>query len=1428
MSRISFDRQQNMEVPTLLLQNRMFDTIGMIPNPSDLTYRERFNGADELSFTVYKDESKTHSLWDSITDFKIIYIPEFRERFEITVSTASQQTHSKHVTGTSLCEAELSQVKLYHLEINTETDILNPSYLEEFPTLFYRDPESFSAYTWNKEYTVEEKKQILRRSSLLHRILEKAEHYSIGHVDKSLADLQRTFSFSDTDLYQALTGEIAEECCCLFLFDSIHRTISAYDLSHVCKACGHRGDFSHCCPKCGSDKIKTPYGLDTTIFISNENLASEISLDTNRDSLKNCFYVEGGDETMTAAVRSLNPNGSNYFYHFSQDAKADMPKELTAAIESYDSFYESCYSKKEFPLPEETVTAYNQTVAEILRQFSKEDLSFRPLPDKLIGYASVTSAIYDVIDFYEFLENSMMPSIHTDGLGLEESLQNIVQGFADGFTDMKEDGTCSRSFSNQIALRNPTTAAQFTVENAIKKSAGLYYGRAYYDLEVKTLSYQQASASSHGSWRGTFVLTSLTEKKKDSDAFLSKESLPVALAIVQEAQLFIQQSIYRKTADMEKGRYSAVTSLQMDFDTFQEKAGLYSFRELHNLRDSFQDCLNIIDNAEIAEKSLQERYHKFYFDRFHYLDTEMLPKREMQLKAAAALYCIDASKHKASGILHEIHKETNSLLDFKQYVQNFSEEHGADLWKTFCSCRRETRYTNSNYISEGMTNKEILAHAEKLVETARNELYKASHLQYSLSASMNDLLALEAFQPLADTFSCGNWIHLSVDGNVYKLRLLSYQVNFSNLSSIDVEFSTLENIPSGVSDVKSILQSASSMSQSYSGVMHQMEQDSQAAEQVQDWLTEGLNAEQTKLVNSDAKEIVIDRHGILARQYDDVTDTYGNCQLKLSANGLYTTCDGWEHIQTGLGHISYFDPEKKELVKDYGIIAKSVVGKLFLGENLGIYNETGSLKFTEQGLEISNGTNTFLVNPNADDSAGFLQIYKNNQKQFYINSSGDVCLNGTIITSSNFSVSNTGTLSCVNADISGKIHALEGTIGGFSIGDHYLANGASLPGADPDSVYLGTDGISCGTGFSAYANGACSIQGEITAKGGITLMGGIWKQRPPLAPVFIPDAVSAEITTGQKTYHTSDLGFTGLVTGMYLKNNLIIDRIYTSDEDQTNAYFDNTGLYLQAKNKTGFAPVLQFDGSICTIGGKRPDGFIPSDNLPVKVNANLGDVTIDGTFQGTNLGTSSAPWTRLYADTLTLKPKTPHTASRINCLWADGNTHDGLTVGSDGLTTSIGWSGESKTELENGTIQTSLHPSLLKLRGQTVKVANAGGITTDSDERFKEKLKDLEDYDQVYLDLKPLSFQYKNGNSKRRHFGFGAGQVRDSLEKHGFTTQDFAGFVQMKQDADEIKDPMGLIYTEFIAWNTHMIQKLYAENEILKTRIKTLEEKMEV
>ena len=69
------------------------------------------------------------------------------------------------------------------------------------------------------------------------------------------------------------------------------------------------------------------------------------------------------------------------------------------------------------------------------------------------------------------------------------------------------------------------------------------------------------------------------------------------------------------------------------------------------------------------------------------------------------------------------------------------------------------------------------------------------------------------------------------------------------------------------------------------------------------------------------------------------------------------------------------------------------------------------------------------------------------------------------------------------------LEAIAAKIAGFVIGDKYIANNTESLGTDEDSVYLGTDGISCGTAFSVTKNGALKalnaiISGKIEADSG--------------------------------------------------------------------------------------------------------------------------------------------------------------------------------------------------------------------------------------------------------------------------------------------------------------------------------------------------------
>ena len=175
----------------------------------------------------------------------------------------------------------------------------------------------------------------------------------------------------------------------------------------------------------------------------------------------------------------------------------------------------------------------------------------------------------------------------------------------------------------------------------------------------------------------------------------------------------------------------------------------------------------------------------------------------------------------------------------------------------------------------------------------------------------------------------------------------------------------------------------------------------------------------------------------------------------------------------------------------------------------------------------------------------------------------------------------------------------------------------------------------------------------------------------------------------------------------------------------------------------------------------------------------------------------------------------------IFCKMQDKKDHDILVRNNDGLTVAVG--SYIGNEYSSST--------RLNLRGGTVRIVNASGETTISDERLKTDWEDLNKYSEFYDNIEPKSFKYINGSSGRNHIGFSAQQIEQSLVSSGLSTSNFAGLVKYKVDPSSEEyngydEEYGLIYSEFIALNTYMIQKLKSENEELKNRVSLLEEKL--
>ena len=415
---------EEIETPQVFLVNKKLEKMGELYPVDDLhiTINE-VNEPNEVSFDYYKTvNGRDCPFFDDLVDLSVVQIGS--EFFEVSVTKSETDVIVKRAVGESLGFVELSQI-LATLEVNTDDDMARNDYDNKFPTVFYRE-EKFT--------DSEEDKKKKRSSSLLHRILTYAPHYSVGYVSPTLRNVQRTFSWSDTDIINIL-NDICEEIGCVYDIQvtvnengEAERRINFYDALY-CKDCygalndcekqttdthSFRNIVNGVCQNCGSSEHIVEIGEDSGIFISTENLSDEISVVGNKVNIKNCFKVAGGDDVITATVQGLNLSANNRIMMFSDEQKKLMSEELISKIEQYNAEYDSVRDTYEklletqyniydmilylksgkMPLAENTVTTIPDAIIETLDQIRLVyQYHFYIKNKKEFGHASVKYAI---------------------------------------------------------------------------------------------------------------------------------------------------------------------------------------------------------------------------------------------------------------------------------------------------------------------------------------------------------------------------------------------------------------------------------------------------------------------------------------------------------------------------------------------------------------------------------------------------------------------------------------------------------------------------------------------------------------------------------------------------------------------------------------------------------------------------------------------------------------------------------------------------------------------------------------------------------------------------------------------------------------------------------------------------------------------------
>jgi hypothetical protein len=144
---------------------------------------------------------------------------------------------------------------------------------------------------------------------LMSTIISYLPGWTIGTIDADLALLYRTFDISDSTLYAFMMTDVMEAYDCVFVFDTINKTISAHTVANAT--------------------------TDTDIYLSHDNLIENIKIEEMGDELITCLTVKGGGDL---SINQVNPLGTDNIYNFSYYKTTDwMSQDLIDALDVWEA-----------------------------------------------------------------------------------------------------------------------------------------------------------------------------------------------------------------------------------------------------------------------------------------------------------------------------------------------------------------------------------------------------------------------------------------------------------------------------------------------------------------------------------------------------------------------------------------------------------------------------------------------------------------------------------------------------------------------------------------------------------------------------------------------------------------------------------------------------------------------------------------------------------------------------------------------------------------------------------------------------------------------------------------------------------------------------------------------------------------------------------
>lgn len=245
---VDFSKLDLQERPVLILKNTAGVPIGTLGSAMNITADIKYNEASVLEFEVPAQVDGVDTPhYDAVIGMRIIELQDIGQFILVNPKEVGDGVK------------KIKYCKAYSLE---------------FEFTFKKLSLASSTYNfWNP---------VTPDSTLMQIILELMPSWSLGSIDSELVGKYRTFEVSNENLYNFIKGTIQESYNCIFDFDTMTRRINV---------------------KSAKSTVPT-----NPVYISNGNLAEEITVEENTENIVTRLDVNGADGV---TIRDVNPMGTN-------------------------------------------------------------------------------------------------------------------------------------------------------------------------------------------------------------------------------------------------------------------------------------------------------------------------------------------------------------------------------------------------------------------------------------------------------------------------------------------------------------------------------------------------------------------------------------------------------------------------------------------------------------------------------------------------------------------------------------------------------------------------------------------------------------------------------------------------------------------------------------------------------------------------------------------------------------------------------------------------------------------------------------------------------------------------------------------------------------------------------------------------------------